>query len=334
MNIERGPRKDRGFVIIDNALAQNNRLSFGARGLAEYLLSLPPGTRVDIRSLAADNPEGRNAIAGYMNELETEHYLVRTRVQGDRGRFVTTTTIHEEPQDPATLPESLAKPWSKAKKAVGGHLASVPDTSESPKFSQVGPNPVSPDFGRPNFGGPGPGGPDVGETGVNPYGVKEQGGSTSSSPVRETDSAPDVEDQGGGGGGDAPQQKEKQDPAAAAFVDSLPYRGRIPGPRQRDHLIERVSQALAAGWGENKLRVQLTEETDSAKSLAAVYRHRLAPENLPAAPPLPKPRAGDDGPLSVPSGSLYVKCQGTACGRKMLPTEDGLCRDCREDVTA
>lgn len=335
MNIQRGPRKERGFVIIDNALAQNNRLSFGARGLAEYLLSLPPGTRVDIRSLAADNPEGRSAIAGYMNELEAERYLVRTRTQGERGRFVTTTTMHEEPQDEASLPDSLPKPWSKAKKTDRGHLTAVSDTSGYPKFSQVGPNPASPDFGGPDSGQPGPGGPDVGETGVNPYGVKEQGGSTSSSPVREDDVRLDEpENQGGGGGGDAPQQKEEQDPAAAAFVDSLPYRGRIPGPRQREHLIGRVSQALAAGWSVNKLRVQLTEETDSAKSLAAVYRHRLAPENLPAAPPLPKPRTGDDGPLSEVSGSLYVKCQGRACGRKMLPTVDGLCRDCREDVTA
>lgn len=340
MNIERGPRKERGFVIIDNALAQNNRLSFGARGLAEYLLSLPPGMRVDIRSLAADNPEGRDAIAGYMNELEAERYLVRTRTQGERGRFVTKTTIHEEPQDPAALPASLPKPWSKAKKADRGHLTAVSDTSdtsESPKFSQVGPNPARPDFGQPNFGEPAPGGPDVGEAGVNPYGVKGLGGSTSSSPAREDDVRPDedeVGNQGGGGGGDAPQQKEEPDPVAAAFVDRLPYRGRIPGPRQRDHLIERVSAALAAGWSEWALRVQLTEETDSAKSLSAVYRHRLAPENLPAAPPLPKPRTGDDGPLSEASGSLYVKCQGPACGRKMLPTEDGLCRDCREDMTA
>ncbi|MFJ4473261.1 hypothetical protein ACIP2X_38005 [Streptomyces sp. NPDC089424] len=336
MNIERGPKKERGFVIIDNALAQNNRLSFGARGLAEYLLSLPPGARVDIRSLAADNPEGRDAIASYMNELETERYLVRTRTQGERGRFETKTTIYEEPQDPSSLPTSLPKPWSKAKKADRGHLAAVADTSAEPEFSQVGPNPARPDFGGPNFGQPAPGGPDVGETGVNPYGVKEPGGSTSSSPACEDTQTPNqTEDQEEGGGGDAPQQKEKQNPAAAAFVDCLPYRGRLPGPRQREHLIQRVSEALAAGWTENKLRTQLTEETDSAKSLAAVYRHRLAPENLPAPPRLPAPRSSDEEPLMPGLQGRFVICPGPTCGhRKMLPTPDGLCRDCREDATA
>lgn len=329
MNIERGPRKDRGFVIIDNALAQNNRLSFGARGLAEYLLSLPPGKKVDIRSLAADNPEGRGAIAGYMNELEAERYLVRTRTQGERGRFVTTTTMHEDPQDPAALPASLPKPWSKAKNGDRGHLAAVRETSETPKFSQVGPNPARPDFGGPDVGGPGPGGPAVGEAGVNPYGVKELGERTSSSPVREDSPAGEAAEPEGGGGGDAPQQEEQQDAAAAAFVDRLPYRGRIPGPRQRAHLIDRVGTALAAGWTEWDLRAQLTDETDSAKSLAAVYRHRLSPEELPVAPPLPKPRMGDQAPQQV----RKAKCP--ECHRPLRNSpQDALCSDCREDVTA
>jgi hypothetical protein len=328
VNIERGPRKERGFVIIDNALAQNNRLSFGARGLAEYLLSLPPGTRVDIRSLAADNPEGRAAIAGYMNELETERYLVRTRMQGERGRFITKTTIHEDPQDPAALPASLPKPWSKAKKADRGHLSSVPESSAESEFSQVGPNPVSPAFGEPIFGDPAPGRPDVGETGVNPSGVKELGESTSSSPMPEDSAAGPVANGEGGGGGDSSQQEE-QDAAAAAFVDRLPYRGRIPGPRQRDHLIDRVSTALAAGWTEMALRVQLTDETDSAKSLSAVYRHRLRPDQLPAAPPLPRPRSGSEEPQQA----RKAKCP--ECHRPLRnSTEDALCSDCREDVTA
>lgn len=135
--------------------------------------------------------------------------------------------------------------------------------------------------------------------------------------------------QDGGGGGDAPQQPEVPDAVAAAFVDRLPYRGRIPGPRQRDHLISRVSAALAAGWTEMALRVQLTEETDSAKSLAAVYRHRLEPEQLPAAPPLPRPRTGDEGLRQVQK----AKCP--ECHRPLRnSTEDALCSDCREDVTA
>lgn len=327
MNIERGPRKERGFVIIDNALAQNNLLSFGARGLAEYLLSLPPGAKVDIRSLAMDNPEGRDAIAGYMNELESQRYLVRTRVRGERGRFVTTTTMHEEPQSAASLPDSLPKPWSKARKADRQHLTAVPQTEAGEEFSQVGPNPASPDFGQPNFGGPAPGGPDVGEAGVNPSGVKEPGGRTSSSPAREEGTV-FSEDAREGGGGDDPQQEQAQAGSATSFVDRLPYRGRIPGPRQRAHLVDRVSWALAAGWTEWALHRQLTEETGTAKSLAAVYRHRLSPENLPA-PPLPAQRTDGD----QASAARKAKCP--ECHRPLRNSnKDALCSDCREDASA
>lgn len=132
----------------------------------------------------------------------------------------------------------------------------------------------------------------------------------------------------GGGGGDAPQGEEK-DTAAAAFVERLPYRGKLPSKQQQSKLIAGVSAALAAGWSEVALRVQLTEETDSAKSLASVYCHRLDPKELPAAPPLPRPRSGSEEPQQA----RKAKCP--ECHRPLRnSTEDALCSDCREDVTA
>lgn len=137
----------------------------------------------------------------------------------------------------------------------------------------------------------------------------------------------------GGGGGDAPQKDDK-DSAAAAFVERLPYGAVLPSKQQQARLEAGVAAALKAGWTETALRVQLTEETKSATSLTAVYLHRIKPDNLPAAPPLPKPRTSADGDAAGAMG-LYVRCKGAPCGhRKMLPTPDGLCADCREDVKA
>jgi hypothetical protein len=45
-------------------------------------------------------------------------------------------------------------------------------------------------------------------------------------------------------------------------------------------------------------------------------------------PPVPAPRASS----RAPGDSRYVECQGPRCTLKMLPTPDGLCRECREDV--
>lgn len=128
----------------------------------------------------------------------------------------------------------------------------------------------------------------------------------------------------GGGGGEAPQ-REGNNSAAAAFVDRLPYRGKMPNKQQRSRLITGVSAALAAGWTELSLRAELTEETKSAESLTAVYLHRLKPEILPAAPPLPRPRSGGEAPRQVQK----AKCP--ECHRPLRnSTEDALCSDCRQ----
>lgn len=47
-----------------------------------------------------------------------------------------------------------------------------------------------------------------------------------------------------------------------------------------------------------------------------------------AAPALPAPRASG----RKPADGRYVQCAGPGCALKMLPTPDGLCRECREDV--
>lgn len=47
----------------------------------------------------------------------------------------------------------------------------------------------------------------------------------------------------------------------------------------------------------------------------------------------PEPKFGYSIPFQRPSGTgptPYVLCLGSGCGRKMMPTQDGLCRECRE----
>ena len=297
MNIERGPRKQRGFTILDNSLLQNTTLSFGARGLAGYVLSLPPGAQVDIRTLAETNPEGRQAIAGFMKELEETRYLVRTTVRGERGRFHTTTTLYEEPQAEELIPQSAAKPWSRVKERREA------ETAEGAS-SQVAPKPVSP-----YFGGPGPGRPESGETGSTPYGVKKPGERTSPQPpVIELAAAVPAQ---GGGGKAAPDEQD-----AAAFVDGLPYAGRLLGRKTREHLVGQVAEAFRAGWTSAALRRQLTNGTAGAKSLAAVYRYRL--DELPDPATATAVRAAEE----TPTPTAYLP----EPARAVIPREDGVRR--------
>lgn len=95
--IRRGPRPDR-YVIIGNEIARDDRLSFRARGLLTYLLSMPEGWRTNSNQLAAQTPrEGRDAIRTALRELETAGYLTRCRLQDAAGRWHTETIVTDRP---------------------------------------------------------------------------------------------------------------------------------------------------------------------------------------------------------------------------------------------
>lgn len=313
--IERGPMAADNFTQISNGLFRDPRLSAKAKGIFGFISTHRNGWGLTPESIAAAMKDGVSAIKAGLRELEACGYLVRTqrrKPDGTMGPVVYRIT---------DMPRSAPVDGNRPAGVTCEDSASSQVGEESRRSEPVDENPPADDppaENRPHKK-------------TNSNDTNEKNTTSPSRPPLEL--VPSVAEDQGGGGGDAPQQQEQQDSVAASFVDRLPYGARLPGPRQRAHLIERVSAALAAGWTEWALRVQLTEETESAKSLAAVYRHRLDPDNLPAAPPLPRPRTGEDE-APQPSG-MYVRCKGSACGhRKMLPTADGLCRDCREDVTA
>ncbi|MFI5568488.1 helix-turn-helix domain-containing protein [Streptomyces sp. NPDC051740] len=85
------------FVVIGNHLTQHPELSLVAIGLACHIQSLPTGTPVDIKSLAARFKEGTTCIAAALRELETHGYLRRERVRTPTGRIITRTTSCNQP---------------------------------------------------------------------------------------------------------------------------------------------------------------------------------------------------------------------------------------------
>ena len=101
MSIRRGPKPDR-FVILPNELAREQNLSFRARGLLAYLLSMPEDWRTNSNQLAGQSPkEGRDAIRSALTELEHAGYLKRRRLQDADGRWRTETIVTDSPVDEA-----------------------------------------------------------------------------------------------------------------------------------------------------------------------------------------------------------------------------------------
>ncbi|MCK0089245.1 replication protein [Rhodococcus sp. F64268] len=131
--IRRGPRLADNFTILSNALINDERLSFRARAVLIWLLSKPHDWSIRSDAIARQSPrEGREAIRTAMRELAEHGYLVREKIQDERGRWSTIQTVYEEPQT-ATPPPPVPKPRkSDSGKATDGEPGAL-TKDESPR---------------------------------------------------------------------------------------------------------------------------------------------------------------------------------------------------------
>ncbi len=109
--IERSPHRER-FTRIDNRTLEDERLSWGARGLLAYLLSRPDRWRIDRHQLASVARNGERAAWALLRELEQAGYLTRERGRGERGRLIWTHVVHEVPSTSVQEPHSGERPTS------------------------------------------------------------------------------------------------------------------------------------------------------------------------------------------------------------------------------
>lgn len=102
MSIVTRKRSD-NYAIIPNAVAEDSRLSFEARGLLVYLLAKPHDWQVRIGDLRKQGL-GRDRAYRLLDELGKAGYLERTQVIGKGGQFgAVNYTIYDDPV-PSRLP--------------------------------------------------------------------------------------------------------------------------------------------------------------------------------------------------------------------------------------
>ncbi|MFI1190717.1 hypothetical protein [Streptomyces californicus] len=118
------PHTDR-FTVVGNHLAQHPELSLTAIGLAVRIQSLPRGTDISIKTLAAQCREGERLIASCLRELETCGYLQRSRERQSNGR-VTTRTLY------CNHPAALAAHYAQARPGTLPRHGSLPHDRSVP----------------------------------------------------------------------------------------------------------------------------------------------------------------------------------------------------------
>ena len=110
--IMRSDRPD-GYTIIDNRSLKDGQLSFKARGILSFLLSLPNNWRIYASFIQKHTVEGRSSVESGLEELEKLGYLEKLgRAKGTRGfagyeyRLYEHHTINEKYESAVFSPKS------------------------------------------------------------------------------------------------------------------------------------------------------------------------------------------------------------------------------------
>ena len=76
------------FSIITNNIINDERISFGAKGVACYLLSKPNGWNFYLYDIQKHSNESILKVKKYIKELELIGFLVRVKIKNEKGQFI------------------------------------------------------------------------------------------------------------------------------------------------------------------------------------------------------------------------------------------------------
>lgn len=115
--ITRGPRPSDTYALILSAALSDGTLSFKARGILGYLLTLPEGAEISPDRITKSGTDGERAVKSGLKELQDAGYLLPVEAgwlaTDDKGVEAPTPRIDTVPVDGADHLLWLAKqhPW-------------------------------------------------------------------------------------------------------------------------------------------------------------------------------------------------------------------------------
>lgn len=89
--------KNRNYSVMSNYHLQDKNLSFKAKGLLSYMLSLPDNWNYTIKGIAKESKESDKTVRTILKELEYAKYLVIVKKQNSKGRFIYEYFVYEKP---------------------------------------------------------------------------------------------------------------------------------------------------------------------------------------------------------------------------------------------
>lgn len=117
--------KSTNYSCINNYPIRDSALSWAARGLLIYLLSMPDDWTVSVEHLTSQGPTGKKGLWTLLQELENQGYLTRTKKQGEQGRWKWEHVLREVPstentENPKETPYTPSRCMDEAGTVKGG----------------------------------------------------------------------------------------------------------------------------------------------------------------------------------------------------------------------
>ena len=131
----RRSKRDSNFTIISNTGMKDDRLSFKAKGLLAYMLTLPDDWVFYESEIAKHSTDGKQAVRTGLKELQSAGYLVKEQARNQNGKFSKVDwVVSDEPEnvDITTVPPSTTLPSTDKPSTV------KPPTDNQPLLSTNG----------------------------------------------------------------------------------------------------------------------------------------------------------------------------------------------------
>ena len=89
--------KNDNYTVMSNYHLRDKNLSYKAKGLLSFMLSLPEDWDYSLAGLCSVSKESRDGIRSILKELQEYHYLEIEKVRGEKGYFEYNYLIYEIP---------------------------------------------------------------------------------------------------------------------------------------------------------------------------------------------------------------------------------------------
>jgi len=93
-------KKNKNYTVIDNEILQRDNLSWKAKGLLCYLLSLPPDWEIHLSELEKHATDGQTAVRSGVKELREAGYIIYKKIKDEKGHYSHQYWVYDKPHNP------------------------------------------------------------------------------------------------------------------------------------------------------------------------------------------------------------------------------------------